>query len=297
MKKQLFYISTTLILFILFSSLFIQIPAQTINSEIDNAAPTPPMGWNSYDSHGFTITEQQFKAEAEFMKKELLKYGWKYVVIDYLWFNPYPGKWKKDNSKYEDQNIRLNKNGRPIDSLTIDKYGRLLPAVNRFPSAAGGKGFKAIADYVHGLGLKFGIHIMRGIPRQAYWDNTPIKGSSYTARDIADTVSSDLCKWNNNMYGIDPEKPGAQQYYNSLLDLYAAWGVDFLKVDDIARPYRKGEIEMIRKAINQCGRPIVLSLSPGEAPIGEAESLEKNANMWRVSDDMWDNWRDFKTQF
>ena len=271
--------------------------AQTKSSTVNDVAATPPMGWNSYDAFGSTITESQFKAEVNFMKRNLLKYGWKYAVIDYLWFNPDPGGWKKSKSFYEEQNVRLDKDGRPIDSLTMDKYGRLLPAVNRFPSNVNGKGFKPIADYVHKLGLKFGFHIMRGIPRQAYWDNTPIKGTSYTAREIADTNSSDLCKWNNNMYGVDPNKPGAQEYYNSLFDLYAKWGADFIKVDDIARPYHKGEIEMIRRAIDQCGRPMVLSLSPGEAPLSEADNLIKNANMWRVSDDMWDNWKNVRHNF
>ncbi len=186
--------------------------AQIKSSTVNEVAATPPMGWNSYDAFGSTITESQFKAEVNFMKRNLLKYGWKYAVIDYLWFNPDPGGWKKSKSFYEEQNVRLYKDGRPIDSLTMDKYGRLLPAVNRFPSNVNGKGFKPIADYVHKLGLKFGFHIMRGIPRQAYWDNTPIKGTSYTAREIADTNSSDLCKWSNNMYGVEPNKPGAQEY-------------------------------------------------------------------------------------
>ncbi len=249
-------------------------------------APTPPMGWNSYDAFGSTVNESQFKAEVDFLKANLLQYGWKYAVIDYLWFNPTGGP-----------NIHLHKDGRPTDSLAMDEYGRLLPAVNRFPSAAGGNGFKPLADYTHSMGLKFGIHIMRGIPKQAYWDNAPAKGSAYTAREAADTSSSDLCVWNNSMYGLDPDKPGAQAYYNSIFDLYAKWGVDLVKVDDIAHPYRNGEIEMIRRAIDQCGRPMVLSLSPGEAPISEAENLLKNANMWRISGDMWDTWKKLEHNF
>jgi len=294
MKNSVIVKILSILLLGLFSNLYGQ---SNVKSSFTNVAPTPPMGWNSYDSYGSTINESQFKAEAKFMKDNLLRYGWKYMVIDYLWFNPDPGGWKKADSKYEVQNIRLAKNGRPIDTLAMDKYGRLLPAVNRFPSAADGNGFKKIADFIHSLGLKFGIHIMRGIPRQAYWDNTPIKGTSYTAREIADTASADLCKWNNNMYGVDPKKHGAQEYYNSLLDLYASWGVDFIKVDDIARPYRKGEIEMVHRAIKQCGRPIVLSLSPGEAPLSEVNNLIENANMWRISDDMWDSWKSLKHAF
>jgi alpha-galactosidase len=252
----------------------------------DGVAPTPPMGWNSYDAFGSTVDESQFKAEVDFMKSKLLRYGWKYAVIDYLWFNPTGGP-----------NIRLGTNGEPIDTLAMDGNGRLLPAVNRFPSAAGLNGFKLIAEYTHAMGLKFGIHIMRGIPRQAYWINTPILGTSYSAREIADTTSSNLCPWNNNMYGLDPQKPGAQVYYNSVFNLYAEWGVDLVKVDDIARPYHIGEIEIIRKAIDQCGRPMVLSLSPGETPVSQAEHVSHNANMWRLSDDMWDSWKDLRHGF
>lgn len=253
---------------------------------IQDVAPTPPMGWNSYDAFGSSVNESQFRSEVDFMKANLLQYGWTYAVVDYLWFNSTGGT-----------NIRLDAEGRPLDTLAMDQYGRLLPAVDRFPSAASDEGFKPLADYVHKMGLKFGIHIMRGIPRQAFWLDTPIKGTSYTARDAADTAASDLCTWNNNMYSLDPAKPASQAYYNSIFDLYAKWGVDFVKVDDISRPYRKGEIEMIRRAIDQCGRPMVLSLSPGEAPLSEAVDLEDKANMWRISDDMWDSWKNLYHNF
>jgi len=176
--------------------------------------------------------------------------------------------------------------------LMTDEYSRLIPAVNRFPSAEGGKGFRPLSDYVHSLGLKFGIHIMRGIPRQAVHANTPIKNSAVTARDIAHPNS--ICPWNTDMYGIDASKEGAQAYYNSLFELYAEWGVDFIKVDDIAasRLYdaHLPEIELIHNAIKHCGRPIVLSLSPGPAPLEHADFFEKHANMWRMTDDFWDLW-------
>jgi alpha-galactosidase len=252
-----------------------------------NVAPTPPLGWNSYDYFGAGVTEAEFKAEVDFMKENLLEYGWNYAVIDYLWFNPTGAT-----------SVHPDKDGRPRDTLEMDAYGRLMPAVNRFPSAADGKGFKPIADYVHGKGMKFGIHIMRGIPRQAYWENRPILGSKLTAHDIADTTGKKLCWWNNNMYGVDTASAAGQAYYNSLIDLYAGWGVDFLKVDDIAAPpYRIGEIEMIRKAIDRCGRPIVLSLSPGDTPLQFADAVSRQANMWRVSNDMWDKWSSLLYQF
>jgi alpha-galactosidase len=263
-------------------------PAAERNPALINvAAPTPPMGWNSYDYFGAAVTEAEFKAEVEFLKENLLEYGWNYAVIDYLWFNPTGST-----------SVHPDKDGKPRDTLAMDAYGRLMPAVNRFPSAANGKGFKPIAEYVHDKGLKFGIHIMRGIPRQAYWEKRPIFGTAATAHDIADTLAARLCWWNNNMYGVDTASLAGQAYYNSIVDLYASWDVDFLKVDDIAAPpYREAEIEMIRMAIDRCGRPIVLSLSPGDTPLASAIAVSRQANMWRVSNDMWDKWSSLLYQF
>ena len=173
----------------------------------------------------------------------------------------------------------------------MDNWGRLMPQAGKFPSATGEKGFGPLAAYVHEKGLKFGIHVMRGIPRQAVWAKSPVRGATgITADMIADTAST--CTWMNHMYGLDMQKPGAQAYLNSLLSLYASWGVDFIKVDDISRPYHSAEIEGYKKAIDQCGRPVVLSLSPGAAPIGEAAHLAANSNMWRMADDFWDNWKE-----
>lgn len=235
-------------------------------------ALTPPMGWNSWDCYGASVTEQEVRANGVYMAEHLLTYGWEYIVVDIQWYEPHA----KSNI-YNEHAV-----------LVMDTYGRLQPAENRFPSARGGEGFRPLARYIHSLGLKFGIHILRGIPRQAVERNTPILGTPYTARDIADV--NNTCPWNTDMYGIDTTKPGAQAYYNSIIDLYAQWEVDYLKVDDIARPYHKGEVECIRKAIDRCGRPIVLSLSPGPAPLSEAEHLIAHANLWRMTDDMWDNW-------
>lgn len=239
-------------------------------------APTPPMGWNSWDCYGAAVTEAEIRGNADYMAQHLKEYGWEYIVVDIQWSEP-----GAVSSQY-----------RPFVRLETDEYSRLIPAENRFPSASGGRGFKPLADYVHGLGLKFGIHIMRGIPRQAVHDNTPIKGTDATARDIAHTNS--ICPWNTDMYGIDASKEGAQAYYDSIFELYAEWGVDFVKVDDIAASRLYGphlaEIELIRKAIDRCGRPMTLSLSPGPAPVEHADFLEANANMWRMTDDFWDLW-------
>lgn len=241
-------------------------------------APTPPMGWNSWDSFATTITEDQAKAEADYMAEHLLSHGWQYMTVDIQWYEP------------NATGFTYNKNAK----LTMDEYGRLQPAPNRFPSADNGAGFKALADYVHAKGLKFGIHIMRGIPRQAVQENTPIFGTSYHAADIADMNST--CRWNGDMYGVDMTKPGAQEYYNSRIKQYADWGVDLIKVDDLSAPYHGPEIEAIRKAIDLAGRPIVFSTSPGATPINQAAHISQNANMWRIRDDFWDNWKSLMDQ-
>lgn len=243
-------------------------------------AKTAPLGWNSWDCFGAGVTEDELKANANYMAEHLKDYGWEYVVCDIQWYEP--------NAKDNDYNN--------FCPLNMDEYGRLMPAENRFPSAKNGQGFKPIADYCHSLGLKFGIHIMRGIPRQAVHADTPIKNSKFTARQVAHHFS--VCSWNTDMYGLK-NCQGAQDYYNSIFELYASWGVDFIKCDDICvtefrqwdTPYSAYyEIEMIRKAIDNCGRDMVLSLSPGPAHIENADHLAKNANMWRMTGDFWDQW-------
>lgn len=240
----------------------------------------PPMGWNSWDCYGAGVTEDELLGNAEFMRDRLKQYGYQYVICDIQWYEP-----------AAKGNVYNN-----FADLCMDEYSRLIPAVNRFPSSANGAGFKPIADKIHSMGLKFGIHIMRGIPRKAVHRNTRIYGTTARARDIASQFS--LCPWNTDMYGVDTEKRGAEEYYDSLFKLYASWGVDFVKVDDMANtefspqnPYSaEKEIEMIRAAIDRSGRDMVLSLSPGPAPLNKAEHLSENANMWRISGDFWDRW-------
>lgn len=260
-------------------------------------AKTPPMGWNSFDAYDCRINEDEFKKTVDYMAANLLPFGYEYAVIDYIWWHPEPGNWNTPRRKGH-PDLQYAADGKPLypEYTTMDEFGRLLPSVVRFPSAANGNGFKPIADYVHSKGMKFGIHIMRGIHRYATYLNTPIKGTNHFAQEISEKW--DTCNWCNHMWGVDASKPGAQEYYNSLFELYAAWGVDFIKADDtMYPPYHKGEIEMIQKAIKNCGRPMVLSLSCGEAPLGMAEHIKANANMWRVSADFWDKWEDLKHNF
>ena len=213
-------------------------------------APTPPMGWNSWDSYGETITEAQVRANADWMAKHLKQFGWQYVVIDEGWYVANPGA-KPEDVKF-----------------SLDDNGRFIPVVDRFPSAADGAGFKPLADYVHSLGLKFGIHILRGIPREAAAKNLPIAVSPYTATEAA--VTDDTCPWNTFMYGVQTA-PSGQAYYNSIAQLYASWGVDFIKADCISdHPYKIEEIYMLSLAILFSGREMVLSLSPGPTALDKA---------------------------
>ena len=238
-------------------------------------AKHPPMGWNSWDCYGAAVTEAQVRQNALYMAGHLKEYGWEYVVVDIQWYQP-----TADSHEYE-----------PFSDECMDEYGRFLPAVNRFPSAAGGAGFAPLAEYIHSLGLKFGIHIMRGMPRMAAHRRLPILGSPFRCNEAANPNS--ICAWNPDMYGLKCDHPGAKAYYDSIFRLYADWGVDFVKCDDIAReyPHCRREIELISDACRQCGRDIVLSLSPGPAPLEQAEHLKQYANMWRITDDFWDEWR------
>jgi alpha-galactosidase len=181
------------------------------DTEGNDAGSNSPLGWNSWDAYGTTVTEDEVKANADVMASALKQFGWQYIVVDIHWYEP--------NAKAHGY--------RPNAELAMDGNGRLIPALNRFPSSANGQGFKALADHVHSEGLKFGIHILRGIPRQAVAQNVPILGNVARAADIADTQS--VCAWNSDMFGVVMSKPGAQAYYDSLVALYAQWGVDFIK--------------------------------------------------------------------
>jgi alpha-galactosidase len=244
-------------------------------------APTPPMGWNSWDSYGPAIHEDEVKANVDAMAQRLKQFGWQYVVVDIEWYQP---------GAHAHGYIARGK-------VTMDRYGRFVPSPNRFPSATNGDGFKSLADYVHSKGLKFGIHIMRGIPREAVDKNLPIEGTSYHAADIADKVN--VCPWEGmeDTYGVDMSKPGGQAYYDSIARLYASWGVDYVKADDMSRPFHEPEIHALRTALNKTGRPIVLSLSPGPAPVDRYDQMKTDAQLWRISNDFWDRWKDIREQF
>jgi alpha-galactosidase len=276
------YLPSFLLGFLILTSATGQVPKSNTSElkEFHKWALTPPMGWNSWDCYGPTVTEAEVMSNADYMAKYLKSSGWEYIVVDIRWYvgNDKSHGYNETNPEY-----------------TIDEYGRFMPAMNRFPSASGGKGFKPLADYVHGKGLKFGIHIMRGIPKIAVEQDVPVFNSNASAKNIYS--ERDLCRWLRDMYTVEAGREGAQEYYNSLFNLYASWGIDFIKVDDLSSPYHTGEIEMIRKAIDSCGRKIVFSTSPGETPIENASHVQQHANMWRTVGDFWDNWLQLKEHF
>jgi alpha-galactosidase len=243
-------------------------------------AATPPMGWNSWDCYGTTVTEAEVLANAEFMASRLAAYGWNTIVVDIQWYEP-----------------TARAGGYNTDApVVLDAYGRPQPAPNRFPSAADGRGFGPLAARIHDLGLRFGLHIMRGIPRRAVAQNLPILGTGYRAAAVADRTST--CSWNFDNFGLDHDHPGAQAYYDSLAGLFAEWGVDYVKADDMLAPYHEAEIAGLSQALRGCGRSIVLSLSPGTGlDVERIDHLRANASLWRVSDDLWDRWEDVYAQF
>jgi len=255
-------------------------------------AATPPMGWNSWDAYGLSITEPEFRANVAVLKTKLLPFGWSYAVIDEGWFFENPqDRGTPDKLRY-----------------ALDSHGRYVPAPARFPSSTPKTGmvmayvgrtpkleatieetsFATLGQWVHAQGLEFGIHIVRGIPRASVERDLPIGGSSFHAEDAAD--QTDTCPWDPTNWGVRDNAAG-QAWYDSLLRQYASWGVDLLKVDCIAdRPYKVSEIRMIRRAIDHAGRPMVLSLSPGPTALGHAAEVGSLASMWRISDDVWDAW-------
>ncbi|MGZ0148762.1 glycoside hydrolase family 27 protein [Kribbella sp. WER1] len=241
---------------------------------------TPPMGWNSWDCFGTTVTEDEVLANAQVMHDQLLPFGWDTVVVDIAWYDPTA------------RSHGYNENA----PVVLDGYGRQLPAPARFPSAVDGAGFGPLAEKVHALGLKFGLHIMRGIPRRAVELDLPVYGTEWTARDVAD--HDHVCTWNPDNLGLDQDHPGAQAYYDAQVAQFAAWGVDFVKADDMLAPYHDREIAAYARAIERSGRDIALSLSPGtHLSTHHLDHLRANARMWRISDDLWDRWEDVHAQF
>jgi alpha-galactosidase len=254
--------------------LFATIYMSGLSAQETSVAKTAPMGWDSWDAYGESVKESDIRRSAEWMARNLKAYGWEYVIVDSGWY-------------VTNHSVGTNAENA---TFSLDGFGRYTPAINTIPSAEHGAGFRPLADYIHSLGLKFGLHILRGIAKEAVEKKLPIQGSEYHAQDAANT--RDTCPWNPFNYGLDTAKPAAQAYYDSLAQQFAEWQVDYVKVDCISsHPYKGEEIRLLSQALKKTGRPIVLSLSPGPAPLEKAAELAEYAEMWRISDDEWDVWQ------
>jgi alpha-galactosidase len=185
-------------------------------------ASTPPMGWNSWNKFGCNVSEDLIRQMADAMAKSGMKdAGYEYVVIDDCWH------------------------------VERDKSGNVVPDPKRFSS-----GIKALADYVHSLGLKFGIY--------------------------SDAGSMTCAK-----------RPGSlgHEYQDALQ--YAAWGVDYLKYDwcNTTTQDAQAAYALIRNALNATGRPIVLSICEWGTAKSWLWGEKVGGNLWRTTGDISDTWQ------
>jgi alpha-galactosidase len=252
--------------FLLFNGYLLNAQSDSSYSK-SHSANTPPLGFNSFDSYLTYLSEKKAISLIDVMAEKYKPFGYEYFVVDAGWYD--------DVELYEGLNYPKKHLG-----VALDEYG--LPESSKafFPS-----GIKTVADKAHEKGLKFGVWIIRGIPRYAVENNLPIKGTNYRARDIADT--SNICVWDIKNYGVDMSKPGAQEYYNSLIDKIASFGVDFIKVDDMV-PH-PSEMLAIDRAIKNGGHKMLYSLSPGDVHLKAHLPYYRQANMLRITSDVWDN--------
>nr|KYP75753.1 putative alpha-galactosidase [Cajanus cajan] len=272
---------------------FESVSSQNVSRSDQQQATLPPRGWNSYDSFCWTISEEEFLQSAEIVSQRLYDHGYEYVVVDYLWY-------------------RRKVEGAHHDSFgfdVIDDWGRMLPDPGRWPSSKNGKGFTEVANQVHSMGLKFGIHVMRGISTQALHANTPIldtttggayqeSGRVWYAKDIA--IPERACAWMSHGFMSVNTKLGAgKAFLRSLYEQYASWNVDFVKHDCVfGTDFDLNEISYVSEVLKEFDRPIVYSLSPGTSVTpAMAKDVSGLVNMYRITGDDWDTWRDVKAHF
>jgi alpha-galactosidase len=226
-------------------------------AKTDGAAGGPAlMGWSSWSFLRNHPTAASIEAQARALTSSgLAAHGYRYVNLDDFW-------------------MACDGNGPEVDS-----YGRWIPDRAAFPA-----GIAPVARQVHAEGLKFGLYVTPGIPGNAVRRNTAIKGTSATARQIADPAVTEMNYNCGHMYGIDYGTPAAQQYINSWADEFAAWGVDYVKIDGVGR-WDVPDIEAWSVALRQTGRPMVLELSNNLA-ISDATRWASLASGWRTGLDI-----------
>jgi hypothetical protein len=248
------------------------------------------MGWSSWSSMQRNVTAAKIEEQARVLAARLKQYGYTRVNIDSGWCNGY------------DTNGEIYPNH-------FDPYGRPLPNPYEFPD-----GIAAVAAYLHSLGLKFGIYLTPGLKIPVWEANCRIFGTTNTVRQIADpSRSGSKFRHDGPMafrgsYAIDYSKPGAQEYVQSEADLFASWGVDFIKIDwsgvrGGAQPVDdRPEIEHWAIALKRTGRPIWLELSGGQ-DVHYADFWTKYASGCRIDGDVevfkpdLTNWRHILARF
>ncbi|MEU1037748.1 glycoside hydrolase family 27 protein [Streptomyces sp. NPDC005551] len=201
-------------------------------------APTPPLGWNSWNSFGCSITEAQVRQAADAMVSSGMRdAGYRYVVVDDCWFDP-----------------------------QRDAAGNLRADPAKFPS-----GMKALGDYIHGKGLKFGIYQVPG------------------ERTCAQAT------------GGYPGSTGSRGHEAQDAAAFASWGVDYLKYDWCSssgtRDEQVARFTLMRDALRATGRPIVYSINPNSlhAITGAAYNWGEVADLWRTTEDLLDIWQNGNT--
>ena len=254
----------------------------------NQVALTPPLAWNSYDAYGDSVTEAEMLANAAWMQAHLQGLGWDTIILDFRWYDP----------------LADGRAGQANAGVLIDEQGFFQPAPNRFPSSANGAGLRPLADRLHALGFKFGLHLMRGIPRKTVEANLPIPGSPFRAADAVRPVGDPNreCSWNKDCYGVLGDTPAGRAWYAAEAKRCAEWGVDYIKCDDLGSTlhppfYLADEVEALAAGLRAAGRSVVLSTSPGETSLQSAGHVRRFANAWRITNDFWDDWKPLDHHF
>ncbi len=231
-------------------------------AENNGAGSTPVMGWTTWDFVGRDPTAAKVEAQATAMRRTgLVAAGYRYINIDDFWYNCPRGGAGPD----------------------VDAYGRWVADAREFPSRGRINGIKAVANYVHARGEKFGIYVTPGISRQAVAKNTRILGTRYRARQIVNgkTEKNYNC-W--GMEGINYRKPGAQAFIDSWADEFAAWGVDYVKLDGVGAA-DVADVRAWSAALRRTGRTIHLELS-NNLPMADHATWARYSNGWRTGGDV-----------
>jgi hypothetical protein len=236
---------------------------QNAGTEKNGLERRPVLGWSSWSFLRKDPTAAKIEAQARALKDSgLEKLGYNYINLDDFWYQC-PGS----------------------QGPNVDRYGRWVTDSSRFPPQGDTDGIQVVADYIHSLGMKFGIYVTPGISRQAVSKNTPIKGTPYTAVQIADPSVAEENYNCKGMLGISYSKPGAQEYINSWVEMLAAYGVDYIKIDGMKNS-NAADVEAWSKAIRQCGRPIALDVTQGSFTQALTPTLMKYADQWEFAPDV-----------